>query len=170
MSLEAITAATKKTPGISTTIYVALKDDVDVYPAREANSNNLSAAFTMKTGKVFVSVKVATVEGKNTINTAPIGDADGGAQEHTAVFVIPGSDPVISNKLEKMKNQECIFIVPELDGCEEDDIQNVVLGTKCAGAQMTLAQKNDGTKDYTITGVYRSAGLLNYYNGLAVPV
>lgn len=162
--LKSIQKATRTSQEFSGKLYLIDKENVTTTPPRATDSNALDGDFVLAAAAVWVEIPFAKEPGKNKYNSTPGGDRDGAITNTVIEIVVPGSDPVISNALEGLKGIETLALLRDKDSCTEGVLYDL-FGNDCDGVLWTIAQKNDGTKDYLLTGSVDHGGLHNYYNG-----
>lgn len=160
----------KTTPGFKPVVYFALKEDIDTWPTKAANSNKFTTDFAMAAGKVWGKLQVSQEPGEVTVAQEQSGNSDNPTSSETVNIFTPGIDGDASYNLDSIKGKEVIFLMPDADNCKDDgdDIYRVV-GTECNGVFIRSVHANDGTKKgYTITGTAYNTGLPWLYSGAIV--
>lgn len=147
------------TPGIQQTIYYAPLEDIETLPLPDVDDSasktgtfedlvTITKNIVMKPGKQLRSIYVTLEEGE--LKHESQGEMDSMSFKNVLEFAHPGSKPAQLGFAQWVKNNNIVFLVPEVDG------QVRLLGhraypAKMTGAPGTTDKKAAGAKKTTFT-------------------
>lgn len=152
-------AGSDNTPGIQQTIYYALLEDIQLLPPPDVDDSaavtgtfadlvTITADIVMKPGKQFHSMYVTLEEGE--LKHEGQGETDSMSYKNTLDFAHPGSKPEILGFAQWVKNNNIVWLVPEVDG-QVRLLGNRAYPAKLASAPGGTDKKSAGAKKTTFT-------------------
>lgn len=137
------------TPGIQQQVFYAVLEDIDMLPlpAQDDSASptgtfadlvTITADIIMKAGKQFHSIYVTLEEGD--LKHEGQGETDSMSYKNTLEFSHPGSKAEVLGFAQWVKNNNIVFLVPEVDG------QVRLLGSRAYPAKLSAAPGGTGKK------------------------
>lgn len=142
-------AGSDNTPGIQQTIYYAPLEDIASLPVPDKDDSasatgtfadlvTITSDIVMKAGKQFHSMYVTLEDGD--LKHEGQGEMDSMSFKNSLEFAHPGSKPEILGFAQWVKNNNIVFLVPEVDG------QVRLLGSRAYPAKLQSAPGGTGKK------------------------
>ena len=143
------TAGSDNTPGIQQQVFYAPLEDIATLPAPDKDDSasttgtfadlvTITADIIMKPGKQFRSIYVTLEEGD--LKHEGQGETDSMSYKNSLEFAHPGSKPEALGFAQWVKNNNIVFLVPEVDG------QVRLLGSRAYPAKLSSAPGGTGKK------------------------
>ncbi|QHL87420.1 hypothetical protein GU926_08215 [Nibribacter ruber] len=156
---------TDNTPGIRTDLYIAPENEFLLLKGLKTtelpgDEVTIDGAHTFADGKGFSEV-YATMDSAE-LKLDPVGDPDGTGFKGSFEFFHPGTSKEAAVFARKVKNKNCIMIVPQADGTK------IQLGSKGLGVRITPSYSSGklsgGRRGWTFKCEYYT-NLLAFYEG-----
>lgn len=153
--------------GISQTIYFALHEDVETWPTKPDNPQTLdelgvlTGSIEMKAGKKMHKLYITDDTGE--LNFEPVGEQDGKSFViHLSLFH-PGLNPNVLGLLNKVKNDNMVFIVPDNNGAYFLMGDATRPATFVSGAEgVGTGKETAGRRGVGMEFVYKTSNLYQY--------
>ncbi|WP_338765934.1 hypothetical protein WAF17_02695 [Bernardetia sp. ABR2-2B] len=154
--------------GIETTIYYALRSDIETMPTYPVVTNpedivTVTGDIIFKTGKCFKEMKLRV--DKNGVKSSLVGEIQSKSWNNMLDVSIPTNHPKLLGTIDYLKNREVVYVFKER--CTNS---NRMMGSDCNPATFDTAEIDSGTDQESFKGfnggIKSSGKLPAFYSGV----